>query len=109
MSNASLIEFNVPNMLVVIVIFVAIPVIIGVYVYRDAAWRNMNAGIWTLIALLVPLFAGFIIYLVVRGSYTNLKCPSCEAVVTEQHVACPKCGKELKLTCPNCGFTTEAD
>jgi len=109
MSNAPLIGFNVPNMLIVLVLFIAIPVMIGVYVYRDAARRDMNAAIWTVIALLAPFLTGFIIYLIVRGSYINLKCPSCAAAVTGQYVVCPKCGIKLKSTCPNCGSPTAED
>lgn len=71
MTHASLIGFNVPNMLILLVLFIVIPVMIGVYVYRDAVRRDMNAAIWAAIALLAPFFTGFIVYLIVRGNYTN--------------------------------------
>ena len=44
-------------------------VAIGVYVYRDARNRGLNAVLWTLIALLAPSLVGFIIYLYFH-SYT---------------------------------------
>lgn len=90
-------------------ILVGIPVLIGVYVYRDASIRGMNAALWTLVAVLAPALIGFIIYLLVRGGYSDLKCPGCNAAVTEQYIICPKCGAKLKQTCGACGFPVEAD
>ena len=68
------------------IIVALLPLLIGVYVYRDAKRRGMNAALWTLIAILAPSLIGFIIYLLVRGNYSNLKCPRCAATVTEQYV-----------------------
>ena len=56
------------------IIVALLPLLIGVYVYRDAKRRGMNAALWTLIAILAPSLIGFIIYLLVRGNYSNLKC-----------------------------------
>lgn len=89
-------------------IAIIIPVLIGVYVYRDASRRGMNAALWTLVAVLSPTLLGLIIYLLVRGSYSALKCPGCAATVTEQYVVCPKCGAKIKASCGNCGFPLEA-
>lgn len=92
-----------------LLIFFGIPIIIGVYVYRDATRRNMNATLWALVAALAPTLIGFIIYLLVRGSHSDLSCPGCAAPVTEQYVVCPKCGSKLKASCPGCGFPAEPD
>lgn len=92
-----------------LVILIVIPVLIGVYVYRDAVQRDMNAALWTLVAILAPAFIGFIIYLLVRASYSDLKCPSCAAQVNEQYTVCPKCGAKLKASCPNCRFPIDQD
>ena len=91
------------------IIVVMLPLLIGVYVYRDAKRRGMNAVLWTLIAILAPSLIGFIIYLLVRGNYSNLKCPRCDATVTEQYVVCPKCGAKLKPSCPTCSTPVEPD
>ena len=85
----------------------AIPVLIGVFVYRDAKKRNMNAVLWTLIAVLAPTFIGLIIYLIVRADHSPLQCPSCSQTVTERYTVCPKCGAKLKLTCEKCSFPVE--
>ena len=105
-----LMSLNIVLFLIVyLVVLVGIPVLIGVYVYRDASRRGMNAVLWTLVAVLAPVFVGLIIYLLVRGSYSDLKCPSCAAPVTERYVSCPKCGARLKATCPNCAAPVEPD
>ena len=94
---------------ILMIIVILLPLLIGIYVFRDAKRRNMNAPLWTLIAILAPSLIGFIIYLLVRGNYSNLKCPRCETTVTEQFVVCPKCGTKLKPSCPNCATPTEPD
>ena len=95
--------------LVVLIALLTIPVMIGVYVYRDAKRRGMNAMAWTLIAVVAPALIGFIIYLLVRGNSLDLQCPQCAEPVTEQYVICPHCGAKLRPACPNCSFPVEAD
>ncbi len=96
-------------LLVVLAALLTISVLIGVYVYRDARRRGMNAVLWTLIAVAAPALVGFIIYLLVRGNYADLECPQCGAAVTEQYVVCPQCGTKLRPACPNCAFPVEPD
>ena len=86
---------------------IGVPVLIGVYVYRDAKRRNMDAVLWTLIAVLVPSLIGFIIYLVVRSKYSAAQCPDCGAWVEQGFARCPNCGKSLKNLCPGCGKPVE--
>ena len=57
-----------PAMIVLAIIF-CLPILVGVYVYRDAVRRNMSAGLWALAAALVPAFIGLIVYLLVRSEY----------------------------------------
>ena len=95
--------------LVVLVALLTVPVLIGVYVYRDSRRRGMNAALWTLIAVAAPALIGFIIYLLIRGSYPDLQCPQCAGSVTEQYTVCPHCGTKLRPACPNCAFPVETD
>ena len=88
---------------------IAIPAAIGIYVYRDAKRRGMNAVLWTLIALIAPSLVGFIIYLIVRGNYSDMECPNCQTPVKEEYVRCPKCGAKLRPSCPNCAAPIEPD
>lgn len=48
----------------------AIPLVVGILVYRDADKREgCNPWLWALIAALAPSFVGLIIYLIIRGDY----------------------------------------
>lgn len=94
---------------VYLAILIVVPILVGVYVFRDASRRGMNAALWTLIAVLVPILVGFIIYLLVRGNYPDLKCPQCGTPVRESYVSCPQCGARLKASCPSCSAPVEPD
>ena len=77
------------------VLFIFIPVMIGIYVYRDANTRGMNATLWTLIAVLAPTFIGLIIYLIVRTDHSTFQCPKCNQVLEASWEICPKCGEPV--------------
>ena len=94
---------------VYLAVLICVPILVGVYVFRDASRRGMNAALWTLIAVLAPMLVGFIIYLLVRGNYPDLKCPRCGAPVRESYVSCPQCGARLKANCPSCSAPVEPD
>jgi zinc-ribbon domain len=74
------------------------------YVYRDAKRRGMNAGLWTLLVLILSpayLLIGLIIYLLIREPlpYT---CPKCSAAVNARFNFCPNCKYNLRPACPQC-------
>lgn len=92
-----------PIMLLFTATIIAIPVLIGIYVYRDAKSRGMDAVLWTLVAIIVPSFIGLIIYLIVRKDHIILNCPKCGGDVQEHFATCPNCGQKLKANCSNCG------
>lgn len=81
---------------------IALPIFIGVYVYRDANKRGMNGVLWMLVTILAPTFIGLIIYLLVRSNYSDMNCPACGTRVTETYIVCPNCGSKLRPSCPNC-------
>lgn len=89
-------------LLVLIPLIFGIPIMVAVYVYRDANKRGMNAVLWTLIALFTPSLLGLIIYLLVRNNYSDLTCPNCNAPVEESYVVCPNCRTKLRPTCDVC-------
>lgn len=95
--------------LLIALIVLTIPVLIGIYVYRDARRRGMNAVLWTLVAVIAPALVGFIIYLLVRNGYSDLECPRCGTPVMEQYVVCPQCGAKLRPACPSCDRPIEPD
>lgn len=91
---------------ILLAVLILIPVMVGVYVYRDAKSRGLNAPLWTLVAIITPSLIGLIIYLLVRGGI-NLQCPICQATVKEEFTVCPVCGAKLKGSCPNCNYSVE--
>lgn len=91
----------------IFLLILSIPIFIGVYVWKDAHRRHMNAPLWTLIAVLAPSLIGFIIYLLVRSDHSDLRCSVCGAVVTEDYAVCPNCGRALRSVCPGCGTTVQ--
>lgn len=88
-------------------LFLVIPIMIGIYVYRDAASRGMNAVLWTLISVFSPTFIGLIIYLIVRADHTAMQCPKCQSPVSENYAVCPQCGNQLKSRCQRCNNPVE--
>ena len=102
-----MLDFNVPRLIITLLLlalYYAIPVLIGIFVYHDAQRRDMKVALWTIIAILTPFLIGFLIYMVARSRHKVLKCPTCEAAITGQYVVCQKCGLKLKPACPNCGY-----
>ena len=56
--------------LLVVMCALAIPLLIGILVYRDADKRvDCKPWLWALIAALAPSLVGLIIYLIIRGDY----------------------------------------
>lgn len=101
--------WSIFNLILLLSIIFIVPILIGVYVYRDAKRRGMNALVWTLIALFAPSLIGFIIYLIVRSNYSDLECPRCQTTIKDEYVLCPKCGAKLRPFCPNCSAPVEPD
>ena len=87
---------------ILISLIFVIPILVAVYVYRDAGKRGMNAVLWMLIAFLTPSLLGFIIYLLVRNNYSDLTCPNCNTRVEESFIVCPNCRTQLRPTCSYC-------
>lgn len=96
---------NIVALIIIIPLVFGIPILIGLYVYRDSAKRGMNAPLWTLIAMCGPSLLGLIIYLLARrkNTYTELTCPNCSTRIDESLVICPTCRTLLRQSCTVCG------
>lgn len=94
-------------LLILLFFFFIIPILIGVFVYRDASDRGMNALLWTIVAVFVPSLLGLIIYLIFRENYSSLSCAGCGERVRPEFISCPSCGADLKDKCPSCGMAVE--
>ena len=62
-------------LLILVPFFLCVPLLIAIYVYRDAKRRGMNGALWALIAVIVPALMGFVVYLLTRSGHSDLKCP----------------------------------
>lgn len=67
-------------------------VFLGIWTYRDAKARGLNALLWTIVVLLVPSFIGLIVYLVAGRNQAAGLCPSCSKAVQANVAFCPHCG-----------------
>ena len=106
---AMALPYSILMLLFLVALVFVLPTLVGVYVYRDAKGRGMNAAVWTLIAIVTPGLVGLIIYLIVRASHTGRRCPGCKAPVQESFNLCPRCGTPLKERCSQCGMILEPD
>ena len=50
-----------------VVLYIVTTVLIGVWIYKDAQKRGMDALLWTLLAILLPSYIGVIVYFVSRS------------------------------------------
>jgi hypothetical protein len=77
-------------------------VLLYCYIYGDARRRNMNAPLWTVLALFAPSGIGIILYFIFREPLANF-CAKCGAVAQSGFAYCPQCGASLSnVTCPQC-------
>lgn len=69
--------------------------LMAMWVYRDAKSRGLEAGVWTLVVVLVPSLMGLLLYLLVGRRESRRLCPACGAMVPETNAFCGYCGAEL--------------
>lgn len=91
-------------MTVLIITFVAAMVLIllsvifaGVWVYKDAKQRGLQAGLWTLLVVLSGNFLGLILYLLIGRKQVRGVCGNCGASADLQNQFCPSCGEKLTV------------
>ena len=82
-------------LILILAIAITVPILIGIYVYRDAKSRGMNPKRATLLAVLAPSLIGFIIYLLTRQERTERTCPNCSSPAQNDWQVCPKCATPL--------------
>lgn len=91
-----------PTLFIVLLSFAAVA-FLGVWTYRDAKARGLNAALWVLVVLLVPSLIGLIIYLVVGRNQSVALCANCGGGLSANDQFCPKCGAAAR------GETVDAD
>jgi hypothetical protein len=71
------------------------------YISRDVKRRNMSAGIWMLIVLVMPGGIGAVVYFLLRQPMMT-RCPSCRTEVASEFHFCPQCQFQMKPVCGQC-------
>ncbi len=74
---------------------------LGTWVYRDARRHGMEPLLWALVAVLVPYFAGVVVYLLLRQG-ENSPCPACGVRQQAGAAFCASCGHPLRELCASC-------
>ncbi|MDF2923348.1 MAG: hypothetical protein K0R57_2262 [Paenibacillaceae bacterium] len=65
---------------------------LGIWTYRDAKARGLEAGIWTAVVVLVPNLIGFLLYFMVGRKHQKTVCPACGELTEPGKAYCSSCG-----------------
>jgi hypothetical protein len=76
------------------------------YIAGDARRRGMRAGLWVLLAFLMPSAIGMLLYFILREPLLHT-CPKCGAGAKSSFPYCPSCGASLANVCPSCRSAVE--
>lgn len=71
------------------------------YVSRDVKRRNMPAGLWMLVVIVMPGGIGAVVYFLLRQPIIS-RCPHCSTEVTSNIHFCPQCQFQLAPVCGRC-------
>jgi hypothetical protein len=71
------------------------------YVSRDVRRRNMSAGLWMLIVVMMPGGIGAVVYFLLRQPVL-LRCPHCKTEITSTFHFCPQCQFQMAPVCGRC-------
>ena len=80
---------------VLMVLALTAVILVGVWVYRDAKSRGLEAWVWTLVTVLVPSLIGLILYFLVGRRESRRACPACGKPVPQSSAFCGGCGVEM--------------
>jgi hypothetical protein len=71
------------------------------YVSRDVKRRNMSAGLWMLIVILMPGGIGAVVYFLLRQPMMS-RCPHCATEIASSYNFCPQCQFQMAPVCGQC-------
>jgi len=79
-----------------ILALVSIAVFLGIWTYRDAKEKGVNAVLWTLVvALGSQHLIGLLLYILVGRRNAKIICPECSAQTAAKALYCEQCGKAI--------------
>lgn len=59
--------------LLLLLLFFAIPIFVGFYVYKDASSHGMKAILWALLSIVTPGLLGLVLYFIARTSRNDIR------------------------------------
>jgi hypothetical protein len=71
------------------------------YVSRDVRRRNMSAGLWMLIVVLMPGGIGAVVYFLMRQPLLS-RCPHCSTELPSSYHFCTQCQFQVSPVCGQC-------
>jgi hypothetical protein len=71
------------------------------YVSRDVKRRNMSAGLWMLIVIVMPGGIGAVVYFLLRQPIMS-PCPHCNTEIMSSYHFCPQCQFQMAPVCGQC-------
>lgn len=74
------------------VLYIALNVLIAVFIYKDTSKRNMNAWLWMLAVIYIPNFIGLLFYLFARQQHHSLS----GTEPRNKAIQCPHCGRLIQ-------------
>lgn len=80
---------------VAILLLIGTMIGLGLWTYRDAKSRGLEAGMWTAIVVLVPNFIGLLLYFLVGRKQQKIICPSCGTGTEHGKPHCSNCGAPI--------------
>lgn len=88
-------------MIIWIIIFLGFMILsltfLGLWTYRDAKNRGLNAKLWTFIVLFVPNLIGLLIYFLVGRKSTMIRCQNCCNDTPKSSKYCMNCGDLISI------------
>ncbi|MGL4911841.1 MAG: hypothetical protein ACRC3Y_05340 [Romboutsia sp.] len=70
-------------------------IFLGLWTYRDAQNRGLNAKLWTLIVILGPSGIGILLYFLVARKQSLIECSNCSSNISRDSKYCNKCGNSV--------------
>lgn len=71
------------------------------YVSRDVKRRNMSAGLWMLVVIVMPGGIGAVVYFLLRQPILS-RCPHCSTEIASSIHFCPQCQFQVAPVCGRC-------
>jgi len=75
---------------------ISIIVFLGIWTYKDAKSRGLNAPLWTVIVILGSnTMLGLLLYILIGRRESKITCPECAGKTSAKAVYCDHCGKSI--------------